>query len=212
MDYYQEIRLLPDAEANLGFLWHKVFQQVHIALVENKMGDNQSEVGISIPGYVLPTPNKRQFPLGDKLRVFANSEDALKQLDLIKWLSRLEDYAQIKTIKPVPKCSQYAVFKRKHFQGKKRIEAKTRQMAEFKSKETGESFDKWFEEYTKLAPSMDLTLPYINTKSVSGGSSNSTFPLFIEMKLVAKPQLGLFNCYGFCPKGVERETTVPWFE
>lgn len=51
MDYYQDITLLPDAEVNLGFLWQKVFQQVHIALVEHKVADNRSAIALSIPKY-----------------------------------------------------------------------------------------------------------------------------------------------------------------
>ncbi|MBL1422430.1 MAG: type I-F CRISPR-associated endoribonuclease Cas6/Csy4, partial [Alphaproteobacteria bacterium] len=45
MKYYLDITILPDEEANLGFLWHKVYQQIHIALVENKIADNQSAIG-----------------------------------------------------------------------------------------------------------------------------------------------------------------------
>jgi len=61
MKYYLDITLLPDAETNLGFLWHKVYQQVHIALVENKVAKNQSEIAVSFPEY-----GSKAFPLGAK--------------------------------------------------------------------------------------------------------------------------------------------------
>ncbi|MDG2898076.1 type I-F CRISPR-associated endoribonuclease Cas6/Csy4, partial [Vibrio parahaemolyticus] len=46
MDYYQEITLLPDADISLGFIWQNVFQQVHLALVDNKVADNQSSIAV----------------------------------------------------------------------------------------------------------------------------------------------------------------------
>ncbi|MFA0280003.1 type I-F CRISPR-associated endoribonuclease Cas6/Csy4, partial [Vibrio sp. 10N.222.55.F8] len=51
MNYYQEITLLPDAEISLGFIWQNVFQQVHIALVDNKVAANQSAIAVGFPEY-----------------------------------------------------------------------------------------------------------------------------------------------------------------
>ena len=69
MKYYIDITLLPDAEANLGFLWQKVYQQIHLALAENKIGKNQSEIALSFPEY-----GNKAYPLGDKLRLLSQSE------------------------------------------------------------------------------------------------------------------------------------------
>ena len=86
MKYYLDITLLPDAEANLGFLWQKVYQQVHLALVENKIAENESAIGISFPKY-----KESDFPLGDKLRLFSETQEQFKQLELKKWFNRLTD-------------------------------------------------------------------------------------------------------------------------
>ena len=51
MNYYVELQLLPDDEINIGFLWQKVYQQVHIALVENKVAENESAIAVSFPRY-----------------------------------------------------------------------------------------------------------------------------------------------------------------
>ncbi|MBW6453087.1 MAG: type I-F CRISPR-associated endoribonuclease Cas6/Csy4, partial [Methyloprofundus sp.] len=77
MNYYLDITLLPDAEANLGFLWQKIFQQVHIALVDNKVADNESAIALSIVNY-----GDKDFPLGNKLRLLAKNEEALQKLDI----------------------------------------------------------------------------------------------------------------------------------
>ncbi len=77
MKYYLDITFLPDAEANLGFLWQKVYQQVHIALADNKIAKNESAIAISFPGY-----NDKDFPLGNKLRLFSNMKVQPKKLHI----------------------------------------------------------------------------------------------------------------------------------
>ena len=66
MNYYQDITLLPDAVITLGFIWQKVYQQVHIALAENKIAENQSAIAVAFPEY-----GSKGFPLGSKLRLLA---------------------------------------------------------------------------------------------------------------------------------------------
>ncbi|MCW5600608.1 type I-F CRISPR-associated endoribonuclease Cas6/Csy4 [Nitrosomonas sp.] len=111
MKYYQDITLLPDAETNLGFLWYKAYQQIHLALVENKIAEKQSAVAVSFPGY-----GTKQFPLGDKLRLFSEAQAHLEKMDISQWLSRLTDYSHVKPIKIVPDgINQYARFTRKQF-------------------------------------------------------------------------------------------------
>ena len=41
MKYYLDMTLLPDTDITLDFIWQKIYQQVHIALVDNKIADNQ---------------------------------------------------------------------------------------------------------------------------------------------------------------------------
>ena len=66
MKYYQEISLLPNVDIGLYFLWQKVFQQIHLALVENKGTEKAGEVGVAFPEY-----NANKFSLGTKLRLLA---------------------------------------------------------------------------------------------------------------------------------------------
>ena len=46
MNYYQELSLLPQEEIPINFLWSKVFQQIHLGLVE--MQDDQLRVPIGV--------------------------------------------------------------------------------------------------------------------------------------------------------------------
>jgi CRISPR-associated endonuclease Csy4 len=110
MKKYVEITLLPDADIELYFLWEKLYQQLHLAFVEIADENGLINVGVSFPGY-KNTEGKRW--LGDKLRLFAESEQTLENLQLKRWLSRLDDYAHVKEIKNVPDAIQgYAFFKR----------------------------------------------------------------------------------------------------
>lgn len=196
MKYYQDIALLPDAEANLGFLWHKVYQQIHLALADNKIAENQSVVAVSFPDY-----GAKQFSLGDKLRLFADTQVQLEKMNINQWLSRLTDYTHVKPIKPAPEAiNQYACFRRKQFKSNLLKEAERR--AKYKN-ESLEAALAHFAHYEK-----ESALPYINMTSLSMEDNNSprNFKLFVVRELFDKAQSGIFNCYG-----LSKTATVPWF-
>lgn len=192
MNYYQEIFLLPNADIGIYFLWQKVYQQIHLALAENKIADNASPVGVVFPEY-----NSLKNYLGTKLRLYAEEEKLLEKIKIEKWLKRLKDYVIISPIKPVPeKLAGYACFKHIKFKGNKE------KLARRRAKRKGETlqqamacFEDFEEQYSKL--------PYINMASQTNGQR---FRLFIEKQIMEKPQTGLFSCYGF-----SNTTTVPLF-
>jgi len=197
MKYYLDITLLPDAEASLGFIWQKVYQQIHIALAENKIAKNESAIAVSFPKY-----GDKIFPLGDKLRLLVEEQSQLEQLNVGKWLNRLTDYAHITSIKDVPlSVNEYACFKRKQFKSNLIKEAERR------AKYKGESFEEalaHFKHYQK-----ESSLPFINITSLSTEkdiSSNKNFKLFIEKCSFDKKIQGSFNCYG-----LSKVATVPCF-
>jgi len=197
MKYYLDITLLPDAEANLGFLWQKVYQQVHLALVENKIAKNESAIAVSFPNY-----GDKEFPLGDKVRLFANDQVLLKKLSIEKWLSRFNDYTHLKSIKEVPlTVNQFARFKRKQFKSNLLKEAKRR--AKYKNESLSVALEH-FKHYE-----IKSSLPFINMTSLSMNkdmASSRDFKLFIERDIIEEPEKGVFNCYG-----LSKGATVPWF-
>lgn len=202
MKAYQEITLLPSEEIPCHFLWEKVFQQVHLALVENKTArstskndGNQSveysEYGISFPQY-----DARFHALGCKLRVFAGNEDKINQLELLRWLERLQDYCRCTSIEPVPKEVGYARFKRRQFH------TNTERLARRRAKRQQESYEQAVTYYSGFND-QQTKLPYIYLTSLSG---KRRFPLFIDKEMVPYEKQGEFNCYG-----LSKTTTVPWF-
>lgn len=192
MQYYLDITLLPDSEITLGFLWQKVYQQVHIAFAENKMADNNSAIALSIPNY-----GDKTYPLGNKLRLFSPTQERLDKLSITTWLKRFTDYTHITSIKAVPESvNKYACFSRKQFT------TNLSRLARRRAKRHGESFEQALQYYSNFED-VKTKLPFINVKSLSKGEQ---FRLFIDCKINEKASEGQYNCYGF-----SAQATVPWF-
>lgn len=205
--YYQEITLLPNAEIPCHFLWQKLFQQVHLALAENKATktiikdgketvEEYSEYGLSFPRY-----DAQMNVLGNKLRIFGDTKERLEQLNLLRWLERLQDYCRCSSIENVPEKVEYACFKRMQFTNNQEKLARRRikRLAKQGKRETPEQALAYYsglsEEKTRL--------PFIYMESQT---SKQRFPLFIERKLIPWPVKGVFSCYG-----LSKTATVPWF-
>lgn len=212
MNYYQEITLLPDGDVGLGFLWQKVFQQVHICLVENKVGINQSLVAVGFPDY-----GHAKFPLGNKLRLFSKDIEHLEVISIREWLTRLEDFVHINEIKAVPYKINYVSFVRKNVKSPERIERDMFKKAELWSVKSGKPLFDCLTELEKTKPSTPCRLPFIylhsqQTKQRSP-DKKSKFPLFIEMHHQISSIDGQFDCYGLSTKEImhEKLATVPQF-
>ena len=110
MKVYQEIKLLESPEIPLHFLWSKVFQQIHLGLVEIQDNQGYVPIGLSFPEYIS---GEKISLLGSKLRILAKDEATLVQFNTAKWLSRLSDYVHCTSIRPVPeKITAYAIYQR----------------------------------------------------------------------------------------------------
>ena len=107
-----------DTEITLGFIWQKLYAQMHLALVDIKDENNRVDIGFSFPFY-----QNHSFPMGDVLRVCADSKNRLEILDISKWLKGLEDYIHMGQIKEVPSdIKMYASFTRKQFKSNHRYD------------------------------------------------------------------------------------------
>ena len=200
MNYYQDLTLISNTEINLAYVWQKVFQQVHLALVEMKTADGNSDIAVSFPEY-----EDKDFPLGNKLRLFASTQAQLLQLDISKRLNRLTDYCHYTSIKEVPKVDKYACFNRKQFKTNVLRRARRR------IKSTGETIEQASNYLvSKGFTDKESKLPYINLESKSTAEKETgphKFRLFIERKILTEPEQGDFNCYG-----LSNHATVPWFD
>lgn len=217
MNYYLDLTLLPDGDVNLGFIWQKVYQQIHLMLAENKVGVHDSAIAVSFPNY-----GDKVYPLGNKLRLFGQTQQALEQLNVAEWLARLEDYVHIKTIKPVPEnIEQFALFTRKQFKSPDKLRADIDANAKKLADKNGFEVE---EVKQRLSASLDkfdktLTLPFINVTSLSSATNKSieqqtTFKLFIEKQMVENQSNNseLFTCYGLSRRESSKQVTVPWFD
>lgn len=214
MNHYQEITVIKSPEVSLYFIWSKLFMQVHLALVENKDEGDKVKVGVSFPEYKCFEKNGKTITmLGSKLRLFAQTQKDLEQLDLNTKLSRLLDYVHIKSIGEVDqsqvkhhltvkRAKQYGSIERltRRFAKRRGIsfeEAKKRQIARYAKTE-----DVTIEQSQAHYENPELkSYPYIIMNSLS---SKEKFSLEVIQKEVPEPQKGQFNTYG-----MSSTTTVP---
>lgn len=184
MKVYQDITLLASPEIPLYFLWSKVFQQIHLGLVEAQDDQGLIPIGISFPEYVT---GEKYSLLGSKLRLLAYDEATLSQFNASQWLSRLSDYVHCTGIRPVPeKLAGYAIYQRE--QPKTSNERLARRYA----KRHNMDYDTALERYSAMARKTIAT-PFIRLKSLSG---DQEFCLWIKKNVVAEPSGTTFSSYG----------------
>ncbi|OOE69841.1 type I-F CRISPR-associated endoribonuclease Cas6/Csy4 [Salinivibrio sp. IB282] len=216
MQYYIDITLLPDTDISADFLWHKVFQQVHIALAENKIGPNQSAIAVGFPDY-----RQGDFPLGHRLRFFAQTKEEFEQLNIQRWLSRLTDYVHIKAVKPVPDGVQdYAYFKRWNYKSPQRLYKNLDRRAAAIASKNG--YDE-AEVKRRLLENIKTDdkrwlLPFIQVTSLSsqkraGRPNTEEFALYIERETTKQPpnKDQPFTCYGLSRREPDKQSAVPCF-
>jgi CRISPR-associated endonuclease Csy4 len=193
MKFYQQVQLLPGAEVELHFIFKKVYQQIHLALVENKKDDNSSSVGISFPEY-----DAEKKTVGSIIRLFSTEEEALKKIDLDYWLNRLRDYVHVKSIREVPlpfKIRGYAFYCRRHMKGS------NENLARRHVKRKSVTLDEARLHYSNFE--RKFLFPYFQVESMGNGN---TFRLFVERIACDENHIGTFSCYG-----LSKGATVPEF-
>jgi len=184
MRFYLEITLLPNPEVGINFLWSKVFQRIHLGLVEMQDEQGRIPVGVSFPEYVT---GEKYSILGSKLRLFADDEATLSRFNVSQWLARLSDYVHCTGIRPVPeKTMGYAIYQRE--QPKTSNERLARRYA----KRHSVDYDTALERYSAMTHKTIAT-PFIRLKSLSG---DQEFCLWIKKTMVAELPDTTFSSYG----------------
>ena len=181
MKYYQELTILPSYDVPAYFIWSRVYQQIHLGFVEHQDQNGVIKYGVSFPEYQM---NGKEKQLGNKLRIFAQDEVDLKNLDLAKCLSRLVDYVHFTGIRKVPGRIEYAVYGRVHQEN-----SQTQRIKRF-VKRHGVSY----EEAEKLYP-MKLEkceFPYIQMQSLT---NHNPFRLYVCKTVVTESQNKGFGSY-----------------
>lgn len=197
MNYYIELTLIDNPDFSFFELWSKLYQQIHLAFVEQKDGNNQIIYGVSFPKYRLVNQKQLGF-LGNKIRIFADSLEALEQLNLKHWLERLQDYVHVLSARKVPvdKINGYATYFKVN--PKLTIEQRILHQAERRGISIQEA-----EEHFRALDLTETFEPYINMKSQT---NDMNFRLIIGKKRIDKANVGKFGSYG-----LSRTSTVPEF-
>ena len=195
MKFYIELTIVNSTDITFSTAWSKLFTQLHLAFVEQKDANEQIAYGVSFPEFkTVEAKGKKITLLGSKLRIFANSMQALEQLNLDKWLERLTDYVHIKSAKQVENATQNLTVNRH------RPQASVGNLARRYVSRHDVSLDvalKRLEGFNQKSE----PCPYIQLKSLSGGND---FSLCINQKLADKENVGKFSTYG-----LSATSTVP---
>lgn len=192
MDFYQDITLLPMTDIDIHFLWGKVYQRIHLGLVETKMPNGLSSIGLAFPEYDI-----EKCQLGTKLRVFAMEKQMLEKFNAKKRLNNLSDYTHITGIRDVPgNITSYVRFKRKQ------SKSNTERLARRKAKREGIDFENAMQ-LLKNRKEILINAPFIKISSIS---SENAFKLFICKEPSAELINKAFSCYG-----LSSESTLPNF-
>ncbi len=193
MECYIEITLLPSGDITPYFLWEKVYQQIHLALVEVQDANKKVEIGVAFPEY-----NSEKNYLGSKLRLFSPSNEVLENLKITEWLSRLTDYVHITKIRDVPKkVEKYACFKRVQ------LKNNSMSLARRKAKRMSMSIEQAIACFNGNKES-NIKAPFINVKSLS---SDKKYRLMIVRTDVENSQIR----DGFSTYGLSSRSSVPVF-
>ncbi len=208
MKYYQDITLIPGDGMSLYPIWEKVYQQVHLALVEHSF-EVEVELGVkrekrlvkkSKVGLAFPKYHQKNRHLGNKLRLLAMSEIDIQALNLDQYFIRLEDYVDKTGIKPVPidKSASYAFFKRVSVKGNVERLAR-RRVKRLTEKGVETSYEKALDYFQnsqdrKASDKIKTQAPFVYLNSET---TKQRFPLFIEMKTTKQiSNKAEFSCYG----------------
>ncbi|MCG2572870.1 type I-F CRISPR-associated endoribonuclease Cas6/Csy4 [Acinetobacter sp. ME22] len=201
MKYYIELTLIKTDDFSPYELWSRIYTQLHIALAEIKDTNNKVNIGVSFPQYRFHAEKGIGF-LGEKLRLFALSENSLEQLNIRKWLERLVDYVHVSSIREVPesKVTGYAIYRRKQFK------TNAERLARHRVKRGDIGFDEALARYSHVVKTTNL--PYIEMLSLSTSDEQDKkrFKLFIEKQPAEKSETQVFSTYG-----LSSEASVPEF-
>jgi CRISPR-associated endonuclease Csy4 len=185
MDYYIELKVLPDAEFMPVILMNALYKKLHKALVKI----NSNDIGLSLPDY------EEKKGLGKRIRLHGK-QTTLETLMNNDWIEGMQDHVQLSSINEIPSKIQHAIFSRNQVKSSaSRIRRRQIVRHGWSEQEALEKIPDSVEKY--------LEKPFFTIKSQS---TQQTFRLFINKKHVQEKLLGHFNTYG-----LSNEASVPIF-
>jgi len=183
MDYYLDIKIVPDEEVPIYFIRNKVYTKLHKALFSLK----STNIGISFPNY--------KVKLGNVIRLHGTENSLLKLLDT-NWLGGLSGYCDISTIQEIPGELVYRTISRMQ---SNMTEAKLRRLIK-----RGSITQDEVKGYKAKMFQQGLDNPFLELESSSNGHKHRRYIQFGELSEQAIK--GEFDQFG-----LSKKATIPWF-
>lgn len=207
MNYYQEITLIDQMDVNQYHVYSGLYQNLHHKLRYDDDGAPMN-IGVAFPKYEY-NAKSHKGTLGNKIRLFAQTEAELKMLNLTMILDEYADYSHISSIKEVgDKATHYEVYCRNRITGSAK---KARKLQAHFIKKFGQAwFDKEFGNYEAVLRHCEKynalsKMPFIKLKSTSTGQS---YFLGIDRQIVSQPASTFsFDSFGLSSK--DAMSTIP---
>ncbi|WEI18681.1 type I-F CRISPR-associated endoribonuclease Cas6/Csy4 [Acinetobacter proteolyticus] len=203
MNYYAELTIIDSSDFSLYELWSKVYTQLHIAFAEHTNEQGKTQFGVSFPQYRINQQKNIGF-LGAKIRIFANTEVQLQQLNLGKWLERFVDYVHFTQPREVPqaKITGYAHYFRVN--PKMSLEQRIVHQAQRHNISLDQA-----RQHFKQYIDQPVVEPYVSLKSLSAKREENIdrpYRLYIGKSVAEEAKDGTFGTYG-----LSRFSSVPEF-
>lgn len=183
MDYFLDVKIIPDDEMRKNVLLNKVYSKLHKALCTLQSRD----IGVSFPQY--------KVMLGQIIRLHG-TEVTLIALQSSDWLGSLKSYCVLSPIDAIPNSVAYRVISRKQ---STMTEAKLRRLIK-----RGSISETEVKGYKAKMFEKGLDNPYLELASTSNGHKHRRYIAFGE--LLSTPVTGAFDTFG-----LSKTATIPWF-
>lgn len=183
MNYYLDIKIVPDDDVPIYFIRNKIYSKLHKALHTLKSTD----IGVSFPRY--------KVLLGDVIRLHS-SETRLKELNAMNWLGGLSGYCSVSAVQKIPEKVSHRNTSRIQAN---MTEAKLRRLIKRGSISIEDA-----KNYKAKMFSQGLDNPYIEFESSSNGHKHRRYLNFSNFCDTASS--GEFDSFG-----LSKTATVPWF-
>ncbi len=183
MEFYIDIKIVPNKEIRENVLLNQVYTAFHKRLYDLKSED----IAVSFPQYRLK--------LGKLFRIHG-SKEALEKLNEKDWLGKYKAFCKVTKIETVPKEVQYRTISRIQ---QNMTEAKLRRLIK-----RGTIPEEDIKKYRIKMFQEGLDNPYVELVSMSNGKLHRRFIEFGELQdSEIKGKSDLF--------GLSKVSTVPWF-
>ncbi len=183
MDYYIDIKLIPNKEIRENVLLNQVYTAFHKRLYDLKSTD----IAVSFPQYRLK--------LGKLFRIHG-SKEALEKLNEKEWLGKYNASCKVTTINTIPKNVEHRTISRIQ---QNMTEAKLRRLIK-----RGTISEEDIKKYRIKMFQGGLDNPYVELVSMSNGQLHRRFIEFGELQ--EKEVRGEFDLFG-----LSKVSTIPWF-